>query len=99
MGSEMEQVDRCPSEIACQTNQSGAKKSVQTRTAREVKADGAARSAAMPFSRRVAVVCLPAGDPCGVANGNQRVQKIDQRLVSKIAALSGLCDNHGIRMA
>jgi hypothetical protein len=48
-------------------------------------------------SCRVASVCPPGRDESSVANGNHRGPKIDQRLVSKIAALSVLCDNHGIR--
>ena len=42
--------------------------------------------------------CLPSGwGECSVATKNHRGRWIDQRLVSMIAALSVLCDNHGIR--
>jgi hypothetical protein len=97
MGSEMEWVDCCPSEIASPFDQSCVKESVQKDTPRQDRSDGGERSgiyATILADWRV----LPSGwGECSVATKNHRGRWIDQRLVSMIAALSVLCDNHGIR--
>jgi hypothetical protein len=48
-------------------------------------------------SCRVTGVCPHGGDEGSVATRNHRGGRTGQRLVSKIAALPVLCDNHGIR--